>query len=303
MINAPVNPNKALWEKGDFTRIADTMRESGESLVRRIGITKGLKVLDLGCGDGTTALPAAQLGAEVLGIDIARNLVEAGNRSAARLGLMNCTFQEGDASELQHLPDQSFDLVLSIFGAMFASKPFEVAKEMVRVTRPGGRIVMGNWIPDDPTLVAQILRISSSYTPPPPQGFVSPMTWGVERHVIERFAAAGVPADEISFVRDRFTFNFRGTPSEFVNEFRTYYGPTMNAFEAAERNGRADELQRELEELFTSQNPGQGATSISATFLRVTVARRSSGNDRAASNGNGERSAAMTWSDVFPRQP
>ncbi len=303
MTTVSVNPNKALWEKGDFTRIAETMRESGEALVRRIGITKGLKVLDLGCGDGTTALPAAQLGAEVLGVDIARNLVEAGNRRAARLGLMNCTFQEGDASELQHLPDQSFDLVLSIFGAMFASKPFEVAKEMVRVTRPGGRIVMGNWIPDDPTLVAQILRISSSYTPPPPQGFVSPMTWGVERHVIERFAAAGVPADEISSVRDRFTFNFRGSPSEFVNEFRTYYGPTMNAFEAAERNGRADELQRELEELFTSQNPGQGATSISAAFLRVTVARRSSGNDRAASNGNGEHSAAMSWSDVFPRLP
>lgn len=275
MTTATVNPNKALWEKGDFTRIAETMRESGDALVRRIGITKGLKVLDLGCGDGTTALPAARLGAEVLGIDIARNLVEAGSRRAAELGVMNCTFQEGDAADLQHLPDQSFDLVLSIFGAMFASRPFEVAKEMVRVTRPGGRIVMGNWIPDDPTLVAQILRISSSYTPPPPQGFVSPMTWGVENHVIERFSAAGVPADEISFARDRFTFNYRGTPSQFVSEFRTYYGPTMNAFEAAERNGRDAELQRELEELFTSQNPGRTATSISATFLRVTVARRS----------------------------
>jgi ubiquinone/menaquinone biosynthesis C-methylase UbiE len=287
MITASVNPNKALWEKGDFTRIAETMRESGEALVRRIGITKGLKVLDLGCGDGTTALPAAQLGAEVLGIDIARNLVEAGSRRAAELGVMNCTFQEGDASDLQHLPNRSFDLVVSIFGAMFASKPFDVAKEMVRVTRPGGRIVMGNWIPDDPTLVAQILRISSSYTPPPPQGFVSPMTWGVKSHVIERFAAAGVPADEISFVRDRFTFNHRGTPSEFVNEFRTYYGPTMNAFEAAEKNGRATELQRELEDLFTSQNSGRSATSISAAFLRVTVARRSSGNDRSVSNGTG----------------
>ena len=273
MSDAPVNPNQALWEKGDFTRIADTMRESGEALVQRIGVSKGLKVLDLGCGDGTTALPAAKLGAHVLGVDIARNLVAAGNRRAAELGLANCTFQEGDATDLKQVADQSFDLVVSIFGAMFAPKPFEVAKEMVRVTRPGGRIVMGNWIPGDPTLVAQILKISSSYTPLPPEGFVSPMTWGVESHVIERFTAAGVPAERISFVRDTFTFNYHGTPSAFVDEFRQYYGPTMNAFEAAGKNGRAEDLQRELEGLFSSQNRAQGSTSISATFLRVTVGR------------------------------
>ena len=134
-MNAPVNPNKALWEKGDFTRIADTMRESGEALVQRLGISKGLKVLDLGCGDGTTALPQAKLGADVLGIDVARNLVEAGNRRAQEHGLTNLKFQEGDASNLEQVPDKSFDLVVSIFGAMFAPKPFDVAKEMVRVTR------------------------------------------------------------------------------------------------------------------------------------------------------------------------
>jgi len=271
-MNAPVNPNKALWEKGDFTRIADTMRKSGEAVVEKLGITKGLKVLDLGCGDGTTAVPAAKFGADVLGIDIAKNLVEAGNRRAAERGLTNLKFQEGDASNLEQVPDKSFDLVVSIFGAMFAPKPFEVAKEMVRITRPAGRIVMGNWIPNDPTLVAQILKISSNYTPPPPEGFVSPMTWGVENNVIERFAAAGVPADKISFVRDTFTFDFPGTPSAFVDEFRKYYGPTMNAFEAAEKQGRAAELQKELEELFNSQNKSQNATSIPATFLRVTVA-------------------------------
>jgi ubiquinone/menaquinone biosynthesis C-methylase UbiE len=270
-MNTPPNPNKALWEKGDFTRIADTMRESGEALVRRLGITKGLKVLDLACGDGTTALPEAKLGADVLGIDIARNLVEAGNRRAREQGLNNLKFQEGDASNLEQLPDKAFDLVVSIFGAMFAPKPFEVAKEMVRVTRPGGRIVMGNWIPNDPTLVAQILKISSNYTPPPPEGFVSPVTWGVESNVIERFVAAGVPAERISFARDTFTFNFPGTPAALVDEFRKYYGPTMNAFEAAEKKGRAGELQKELEELFDSQNKSQAATSIPATFLRVTV--------------------------------
>ena len=273
-MNGPVNPNKALWEKGDFTRIAETMRKSGEALVEKLGISKGMQVLDLGCGDGTTALPEAKLGADVLGIDIAHNLVEAGNRRAAERGLTNLKFQEGDASNLEHVQDKSFELVVSIFGAMFAPKPFEVAKEMVRVTRPGGRIVMGNWIPNDPTLVAQILKISSNYTPPPPDGFVSPMTWGIESNVIERFGAAGIPKENISFARDTFTFNFPGTPSAYVDEFRKYYGPTMNAFEAAEKNGRAAELQKELEELFNSQNKGQNATSIPATFLRVTVERK-----------------------------
>jgi ubiquinone/menaquinone biosynthesis C-methylase UbiE len=269
-----MNPNKALWEKGDFTRIAESMRESGEALVRGLGITKGLKVLDLGCGDGTTALPAARLGADVLGVDIASNLVEAGNKRAKAEGLTNCKFQEGDASDLHELKDHTFDLVVSIFGAMFAPKPFAVAKEMVRVTRPGGRIVMGNWIPNDPTLVAQILKISASYSPPPPEGFISPMTWGIESNVTERFAAAGVAKETISFVRDTYTFNFPGPPSELVEAFRKYYGPTMNAFEAAEKNGRAGDLQKELEALFSGQNksPSKNATSIPATFLRVTVA-------------------------------
>jgi ubiquinone/menaquinone biosynthesis C-methylase UbiE len=266
-----MNPNKALWEKGDFTRIAETMRESGEALVQSLGITKGLQVLDLGCGDGTTAVPAAKPGADVLGVDIARNLVDAGNKRAAEQGLTNCRFQEGDACNLQPLPDRAFDLIITIFGAMFAPKPFEVAKEMVRVTRPGGRIVMGNWIPNDPTFVAQILKISSNYTPPPPEGFISPMTWGIESNVIERFGAAGVPAEKISFSRGTFTFNFPDGPSAFVDEFRNYYGPTMNAFEAAEKTGRAAELQRELEDLFSSQNQSKDATSIPATFLRVTV--------------------------------
>jgi len=268
-----MNPNKALWEKGDFTRIAGTMRESGEALVEKFGITKGLKVLDLGCGDGTTAIPEAKRGAEVLGVDIASNLVAAGNKRAKELGLANCRFQEGDASDMQGVQDRSFDLLVSIFGAMFAPKPFDVAKEMVRVTRPGGRIIMGNWIPNDPTLVAQILKISSAFTPPP-EGFVSPMSWGVESSVTERFGAAGVPAQKISFARDTFTFNFPGTPAEFVGRFRNYYGPTMNAFEAADKSGRVADLQRQLEDLFNTQNKSsrKDMTSIPATFLSVTVA-------------------------------
>jgi SAM-dependent methyltransferase len=271
--NTTINPNKALWEKGDFTRIADSMRDSGEALVSSLGISPGMKVLDLGCGDGTTALPAGRVGADVLGVDIARNLVEAGNRRAQAEGLANCRFQEGDASDLTPLSDDSFDLVVSIFGAMFAPKPSDVAKEMVRVTRAGGRIVMGNWIPNDPTLVAQILRISSSYSPPPPDGFVSPMTWGVDDTVIDRFTSAGVPQERISFQRDTYTFNFPGSPSELLAEFRTYYGPTMNAFAAAAADGRESELLAELESLFNAQNMSSSSdlTSIPATFLRVTV--------------------------------
>ena len=231
-----MNPNKALWEKGDFTRIAASMRESGEALVASLGVTPGMDVLDLGCGDGTTAVPAAQLGANVLGVDIASNLVEAGNERARELGLDNLTFQEGDATDLGDLADDSFDLVVSVFGAMFAPRPEAVAAEVVRVTRPGGRVVMGNWIPGDPTLVAQILRISSAYSPPPPEGFVSPMLWGVEEHVVERFGGAGVPEDRVSFQRDTYTFAYPGPPSEFLGLFKRL----LRAYDERLRCGRGE---------------------------------------------------------------
>ncbi len=268
-----MNPNKALWEKGDFTVMAKTMRQSGEALVGKLGVTKDMQVLDLGCGDGTTAVPEAKLGAQVLGVDIARNLVAAGNARAADLKLDNLFFQEGDATNLEGLKDQSFDLVVTIFGAMFAPKPVDVAKEMVRVTKPGGRIVMGNWIPGDPTLVAQILKISSAYTPAPPEGFISPMLWGMESHVIERFGQAGITPENITCEKDTFTFAAPYPASQFVANFKNFYGPTMNAFAAAEADGKAGELQAELETLFNSQNKSGDAatTSIDATFLRVTV--------------------------------
>ncbi|RYY90527.1 MAG: class I SAM-dependent methyltransferase [Chitinophagaceae bacterium] len=270
-----VNPNQVLWEKGDFTRLAETMRSSGSRLVESLGIRSGMEVLDLGCGDGTTALPAARLGANVLGVDIARNLVEAGRLRAEAEGLKNLRFEQGDATNLANISDKRFELVVSIFGAMFAPKPMDVARELVRVTRTGGRIVMGNWIPGDPTLVAQILRIASAYTPPPPEGFISPMLWGVESHVTERFAAAGIAPENISFQRDTYTFEAPISTTEFLERFRYFYGPTMNAFDAAEKAGKANDLHRELEELFEAQNQsGQPeAIRIPATFLRVTVSR------------------------------
>lgn len=266
-----INPNRALWEKGDFTQISATMVASGERLASQFNVKKGMKVLDVGCGDGTTAIPMAKLGADVLGVDIASNLVEAGNARAKKAGLSNISFQEGDGTNLFALEDESFDLVVSIFGVMFAPRPIDVAKELVRVTKPGGRIIMGNWIPNDPTLVAQILKVSSAYTPPPPDGFVSPMLWGVETHVIERFGHAGVPKENISFKRETFTFETEKSPAQFVEVFRKYYGPTMNAFEAAEKNGKAEQLKEELVKLFESQNKSKDKVSIDATFLLVTV--------------------------------
>ena len=270
---SPANPNKALWEKGDFTKIAATMRENGARLVASLGIRPGLAMLDLGCGDGTTALPAAELGADVTGIDIAANLVAAGQARARSQGLTNIRFEEGDASHLDHVADESFDLVLSIFGAMFAPRPFDVAREMVRVTRPGGRIIMGNWIPGDPTLVAQILKASAAYTPPPPAGFVSPMSWGDEAQVRERFEAAGISAGNIGFERVDWTFQFDGSPTELLATFRDFYGPMMSAFDAARQSGKAAQLEQELTDLFEKQNQASVGSEMPAVFLKVIVHR------------------------------
>jgi SAM-dependent methyltransferase len=228
-------------------------------------------MLDLGCGDGTTAVPAARLGADVLGVDIAANLVAAGNARAAAEGLDNLRFEQGDATDLSGLADDRFDLVLSVFGAMFAPRPEAVAKEMVRVAKPGGRVVMANWIPGDPTLVAPILRIAAAYSPPPPEGFVSPMLWGDPDEVKARFAGAGIPAERVTCDRATWNFEYEGSPAELLAIFRDFYGPTMNAFAAAAANGREEELRAELEELFVGQNQAVEGTAIAANFLLVNV--------------------------------
>lgn len=272
-VDTLINPNKTLWEKGDFSRVAETMRQSGEDLTAGLDIRPGMKVLDLGCGDGTTALPIARRGANVLGIDIASNLVAAGTARAKKAGLDNVLFVEGDASNLAGVAESSFDLLVTVFGAMFAPRPYDVASEMVRVTRRGGRIVMANWIPGDPTLVAQILKVSAGYTPPPPEGFVSPMTWGDEAEVRRRFEAAGIAPDRIGFERATWFFRYDGAPVELLDTFRRFYGPAMNAFEAAARNGREKQLADELEVLFTAQNRGAETTIIPATYLKVTVSK------------------------------
>ena len=269
---AAMNANQALWEKGDFTEIAAFMRQSGEAVVESLGVTPPLRALDLGCGDGTTALPLACLGADVTGVDIARNLVEAGNKRAVEAGLSRLKFHQGDACNLEGIDDASFDFTLSVFGAMFAPKPFDVAREMVRVTRPGGQIVMGNWIPNDPTFVSQLLKVSSAFTPPPPEGFVSPMTWGVESHITERFGRAGIPKENISMVTDKYYFaHSEKNPAEFIELFERFYGPTMTAVDAARKNGKEEELHKQLVELANAQNKSNAGTFIPATFMRVTV--------------------------------
>lgn len=268
-----VNANQALWEKGDFSRIADTMRPSGEEVVTRIGVRPGMEVLDLACGDGNTAIPEARAGASVTGIDISTTLVAAARARAQAFGLTNCRFQHGDASHLDGIDDNSFDLVVSMFGAMFAPNPFNVAAEMARVTRPGGRIVMGNWIGGDPTVIAQVLRISAAYSPPPPDGFVSPVTWGDPQQVRERFGAAGIDESAIRCDKATWRFTFAGPPAEYLDVYADYYGPTMNAFAAAAEQGRADELRRELVELFESCNESgePGRTELVANYLLVSV--------------------------------
>ena len=210
----------------------------------------------------------------MLGVDIACEPRRRRQRPRAPpLGLANLRFQEGDASHLRDLADNSFDLVVSMFGAMFAPRPIDVAREMVRVTRPGGRIVMGNWIAGDPTLIAQVLKISAAYTPPPPEGFISPVTWGDEAEVTERFTAAGIPAANIGFARDSYVFAGDMPTPAFLDIFRNFYGPTMNAFAAAEAAGRAADLRAELDTLFAAQNqsPDPARTSAPATFLKVMV--------------------------------
>ena len=248
--DSPRNPNQALWEKGDFTRIAATMRSSGEDLVRRIGVTPGL----------AGARPRLRRRHD-------RHPGRPGRRQRARrrhrrqprrrrpgpraeqLGLTNCTFEQGDASNLTGLDDDSFDLVVTVFGAMFAPRPFDTAAEMVRVTKPGGRIVMGNWIPGDPDARRPDPADQRVVLAAATRRLHQPRHVGRRRahpRALQRRRRQQRPHH---CERDTWVFDFAGTPKELVGVFRDYYGPTMNAFAAAESNGRAAELQAELDDV------------------------------------------------------
>lgn len=256
---------RATWSSGDFGEIAKFLATEAEIFINRLGLKPGSKVLDVACGTGNLALPAARLGANVTGVDIAPNLVEQARANAAREGLQ-AQFDEGDAEALPY-DDASFDTVVTMYGAMFAPRPDVVASELLRVTKPGGRIAMGNWTPAG--FIGQMFKVVATHVPPPP-GMTSPVLWGKDDVVRERFGN-GVSKIETTPRIVKFAFPF--SPAEVVEHFRIYYGPTNKAFGALDENKQAA-LRKDLEELWTKHNDRtDGTTSADCEYLEVVATR------------------------------
>jgi SAM-dependent methyltransferase len=258
---------KATWSAGDFGQIAQAYLSGAAEFIARLELKAGEKVLDVGCGAGSTALPAARAGAIVTGVDIAPNLVEQARANAEAEGLKNCRFEEGDAEALD-FETGSFDTIVSIFGAMFAPRPERVAAELIRVCRSGGRIVMANWTPR--SFVGQMLKINTLHVPPPKMP--SPVLWGDEETVRERLK------DEIAGLelnRRLMTFSFPFSPVEAVEHFRTFFGPVQKAFDALEADeAKQAALRRDLEKHWTENNLAtDGTTRIESEYLEI-IARR-----------------------------
>jgi len=258
---------KATWSAGDFGQIARAYLSGAAEFIARLDLQPGEKVLDIGCGAGSTALPAARAGAIVTGVDIAPNLVAQARANAETEGLKNCRFEEGDAEALVY-ETGSFDTIVSIFGAMFAPRPEKVAAEMIRVCRAGGRIVMGNWTPR--SFVGQMLKINTLHVPPP--NMPSPVLWGDEAAVRERLKD-GIAGLELR--RRLMTFVFPFSPVEAVEHFRKFYGPTQKAFDALEGDAEKQAaLRRDLENHWTENNlAADGTTRIESEYLEI-IARR-----------------------------
>jgi len=256
---------RATWISGDFGEIARFYTTEAENFVNRLGLKPGSKVLDVACGTGNLSLPAARLGADVTGVDIAPNLVEQARANAEREGL-KAQFDEGDAEALPYA-DASFDAVITMFGAMFAPRPDLVAAELKRVTKPGGLIAMANWTPAG--FIGQMFKTTAAYVPPPP-GMTSPVLWGKEDVVRERFG------DGVSQIETKpviLTFAFPFSPAEVVEHFRVYYGPANKAFAALDENKQAA-IRKELEDLWTKNNTAKdGTTSVEAEYLEVRATR------------------------------
>lgn len=256
---------RATWISGDFGQIARFYEDEAGAFVKRLGLKPGSKVLDAACGTGNLALPAARLGADVTGVDIAPNLVEQARENAAREGL-KAKFDEGDAEALAY-EDASFDAVITMFGVMFAPRPELVASELLRVTKPGGLIAMANWTPTG--FIGQMFKTVASHLPPP-AGMASPVLWGVEEKVRERF---GNGVSKIEATPRILTWNFTTSPVEVVEHFRVYYGPTNKAFGALDEQ-KAAALRKDLEDLWTKNNKAtDGTTSVEAEYLEVVATR------------------------------
>jgi ubiquinone/menaquinone biosynthesis C-methylase UbiE len=256
---------KAGWMAGDFGQIANYSAKAAEEFISRIDIKPGARVLDVACGTGNTAIPEARKGASVTGADIATNLLEQARKRASAEGL-EIRFEEGDAEDLPY-EDGEFDLVVSMFGAMFAPRPECVAAELTRVCKPGGLIAMANWTPDG--FVGKSFRVTAELAPPPP-GIPAPVLWGDEQTVRQRFSN-GIAKLATTAQKAQMSFPF--TPKEVIAFFREYFGPTKLAFSRLDASGQA-EFARRLEELWSLHNTAtDGTTSVEAEYLDVRATR------------------------------
>lgn len=255
---------RATWTAGDFEQIAKPLAAEAEKFIHGLGLKPGMKVLDVACGTGNLSLPSARLGAMVTGVDIAPNLLEQGRAKAAAEGL-DIKFDEGDAEALPY-EDASFDAVVTMYGAMFAPRPELVAAELKRVCKPGGLIAMANWTPAG--FIGQMFKANAAYVPPPP-GMTSPVLWGKDDVVRERFAGVAKVETTPRFV----VFAFPFSPAEVVEHFRVYYGPANKAFLALDEQKQAA-LRSDLEKLWSENNKAtDGTTAVDAEYLEVIVTR------------------------------
>ena len=257
---------KSMWMAGDFGQIANVIQAGADEFIASLGLKPGNRVLDVACGSGNLAIPAARTGARVTGVDIATNLLEQARARAESEGL-TIQFDEGDAESLPY-DDAAFDVVVTMFGAMFAPRPELVSSELVRVCAPGGRIAMANWTPAGH--IGQMFKITGKHVPPPPT-MPSPIKWGDEETVRERLTN-GIA--DLRLTSRMCVFKFPFPPADVVEFFRMYYGPTQRAFGALDENAQAA-LRKDLEQLWSDNNQAtDGTTRVDAEYLEV-LARRS----------------------------
>lgn len=258
---------KSTWMAGDFGLIAKSYETGAAEFVSRLELAPGTRVLDVACGTGNLAMPAARIGAEVTGVDIATNLLEQARARAESEGLA-VRFDEGDAEKLPY-PDASFQAVISMFGVMFAPRPELAAAELLRVCQPSGIIALANWTPRG--FVGQMFKTIASHVPPP-SGMPSPLQWGDESILRERL---GSGCSAIQTTPRLIAFEFPFSPREVVEFWRVYYGPTNRAFAAlADDQSKQSALRADLEQLWTSQNKlSGGATRVESEYLEVLATR------------------------------
>jgi SAM-dependent methyltransferase len=255
---------KATWMAGDFDKIAQVIEQSAVEFIERLALRPGTRVLDVACGTGNLSIPAARAGAVVTGIDIAPNLVETARRRASAEEL-KINFEEGDAEQLPY-GDASFDEVVTMFGAMFAPRPSTTVAELLRVCRPGGRVAMANWTPSG--FIGRMFKVTAAHVPPP--NIPSPLLWGDEGCVRERF---GGEVAELRLARRTTSFRLPTTPEQTVDYFRAWYGPTLRAFSALDRDGQAA-LRRDLARLWSENNRAtDGTTDVDSEYLEVVAVR------------------------------